>query len=102
MRSMSKRAFWRDHPTEETVQVTHGGQIIGTFVPVGVETPDSMQLAAASVAYVASPSAPPPTTDVLPVRAKAPAPAPAMGTRVPIAGMTQAERDKVLGRMGKA
>ncbi len=77
MRSMSLRALWRDPPAEESVQVTHGGQIIGTFVPVGVETPDAVAMGSAPVA--------------------AARPRPAGG----LMG-SQAERDKVLRKLGKA
>jgi hypothetical protein len=42
MRTVSLRALHRDPPVDESVVVTHGGQIIGTFVPVAVELPDAL------------------------------------------------------------
>ena len=64
---------------DEPVAVTALGRVIGWYTPAA-NASDPQAAGAESVPL---------------------ATAPAMGTRVPIAGMTQKERDKVLGRMGK-
>lgn len=43
MRTMSKRALWREPPTGESVIVTDGGEIIGTFIPVAVTLPEALE-----------------------------------------------------------
>ena len=45
MRAMSLRALHRQPPASEAVQVTHGGEIIGTFVPVAVAAPEEAPVA---------------------------------------------------------
>lgn len=43
MKTMSKRALWREPPTAESVIVTDGGEIIGTYIPVAVELPEALE-----------------------------------------------------------
>ena len=49
MRAMSLRALHRQPPASEAVQVTHGGEIIGTFIPVGVAAPEEAPVRVAPV-----------------------------------------------------
>jgi hypothetical protein len=37
MKTISLRALHREPPKDEVVQVTRGGVVVGTFVPVAVE-----------------------------------------------------------------
>jgi hypothetical protein len=53
MRTTSLRSLHLDGPGEFLVQVTHNKEVVGTFVPVGVASPESIEWALVGTPVVA-------------------------------------------------